>query len=262
MRCSYQTPGASWACGNMKAHHSPPTALCSWTAPNRYPLLQPLLDGHIFPLRLKTFCVMRLADGNLFMRTADALGQRALFSIFYNDLVLVWIQSGLFQSFALCSGMWSYFRSFFFFLPSSLHRPSSCPSACFSSWMSEKTGSSFSFQQLFALHGGQAQAHWLDSFWVFFVFLFCLKNSPCTLLISGVGCFTLVEAAFGEKRLAQSSLAKPCITRMPMSYEAIHLLEMPPWFQFESCLQSHCVSPLLHVKEVSLCERSEGDNCT
>lgn len=171
MRCSYQTPGASWACGNMKAHHSPPTALCSWTAPNRYPLLQPLLDGHIFPLRLKTFCVMRLADGNLFMRTADALGQRALFSIFYNDLVLVWIQSGLFQSFALCSGMWSYFRSFFFFLPSSLHRPSSCPSACFSSWMSEKTGSSFSFQQLFALHGGQAQAHWLDSFWGFF-FLF------------------------------------------------------------------------------------------
>lgn len=117
MRCSYQTPGASWACGNMKAHHSPPTALCSWTAPNRYPLLQPLLDGHIFPLRLKTFCVMRLADGNLFMRTADALGQRALFSIFYNDLVLVWIQSGLFQSFALCSGMWSYFRSFFFFFP-------------------------------------------------------------------------------------------------------------------------------------------------
>lgn len=114
VRCSYQTPGASWACGNMKAHHSPPTALCSWTAPNRYPLLQPLLDGHIFPLRLKTFCVMRLADGNLFMRTADALGQGALFSIFYNDLVLVWIQSGLFQSFALCSGMWSYFRSFFF----------------------------------------------------------------------------------------------------------------------------------------------------
>lgn len=65
-----------------------------------------------------------------------------------------------------------------------------------------------------------------------------------------------------EKRLAQSLLATLCITRMQMSYEAIHLLEMPPWFQFESCLQSHCVSPLLHVKEVSLCERSEGDNCT
>lgn len=24
MRCSYQTPGGSWACGNMNAHHSPP----------------------------------------------------------------------------------------------------------------------------------------------------------------------------------------------------------------------------------------------
>lgn len=32
----------------------------------------------------------------------------------------------------------------------------------------------------------------------------------------------------GEKGLAQSSLATLCITRMQMSYEAIHLLEMPP----------------------------------
>lgn len=32
----------------------------------------------------------------------------------------------------------------------------------------------------------------------------------------------------GEERLAQSSLAMLCITRMQMSYETIHLLEMPP----------------------------------
>lgn len=255
MRCSYQTPGASWACGNMKAHHSPPTALCSWTAPNRYPLLQPLLDGHIFPLRLKTFCVMRLADGNLFMRTADALGQRALFSIFYNDLVLVWIQSGLFQSFALCSGMWSYFRSFFFFSSLLTSSPIILSFSVFF-FLDERKN------RIFLLISTAVCSAWRPGSGTltgqFLGFFFFLKNSPCTLLISGVGCF----AAFGEKRLAQSSLAKPCITRMPMSYEAIHLLEMPPWFQFESCLQSHCVSPLLHVKEVSLCERSEGDNCT
>lgn len=255
MRCSYQTPGASWACGNMKAHHSPPTALCSWTAPNRYPLLQPLLDGHIFPLRLKTFCVMRLADGNLFMRTADALGQRALFSIFYNDLVLVWIQSGLFQSFALCSGMWSYFRSFFFFFPPHFIAHHLVLQRVFLlGWAKKQDLPSHFNSCLLCMEARLRHTDWT----VFGVFFFFLKNSPCTLLISGVGCF----AAFGEKRLAQSSLAKPCITRMPMSYEAIHLLEMPPWFQFESCLQSHCVSPLLHVKEVSLCERSEGDNCT
>lgn len=255
MRCSYQTPGASWACGNMKAHHSPPTALCSWTAPNRYPLLQPLLDGHIFPLRLKTFCVMRLADGNLFMRTADALGQRALFSIFYNDLVLVWIQSGLFQSFALCSGMWSYFRSFFFFPPHFIAHHLVLQRVFLLGWAKKQDLPSHFNSCLLCMEARLRHTDW-TVFGVFF--FFCLKNSPCTLLISGVGCF----AAFGEKRLAQSSLAKPCITRMPMSYEAIHLLEMPPWFQFESCLQSHCVSPLLHVKEVSLCERSEGDNCT
>lgn len=257
MRCSYQTPGASWACGNMKAHHSPPTALCSWTAPNRYPLLQPLLDGHIFPLRLKTFCVMRLADGNLFMRTADALGQRALFSIFYNDLVLVWIQSGLFQSFALCSGMWSYFRSFFFFFfpPHFIAHHLVLQRVFLLGWAKKQDLPSHFNSCLLCMEARLRHTDWTVFGGFFFFFL---KNSPCTLLISGVGCF----AAFGEKRLAQSSLAKPCITRMPMSYEAIHLLEMPPWFQFESCLQSHCVSPLLHVKEVSLCERSEGDNCT
>lgn len=102
-----------------------------------------------------------------------------------------------------------------------------------------------------------ARAKWLDSF---------VRNfSPlllCCLYISTSVKFCSPGSRVGEKGLAQSSLATPCITRMQMSYEAIHLLEMPPWFQFESCLQSHCVSPLLHVKEVSLCERSEGDNCT
>lgn len=89
-----------------------------------------------------------------------------------------------------------------------------------------------------------------------------LEISTPVLCLYPVWSFTLMEVCVGERGLAQSSLATPCITRMQMSYEAIHLLEMPPWFQFESCLQSHCVSPLLHVKEVSLCERSEGDNCT
>lgn len=88
-----------------------------------------------------------------------------------------------------------------------------------------------------------------------------LHISHCTLPISNVKSCSYGSCG-GEKGLAQSSLATFCITRMQMSYEAIHLLEMPPWFQFESCLQSHCASPLLHVKEVSLCERSEGDNCT
>lgn len=111
-----------------------PTTLCSWTAPNRYPLLQPLLGHHILPLGLKTYCVMRLADGNLFVMTADAAGQRPLFSIF--TITYFWSESkvGLFQSLsALECGVilgWSFF--------SSVRHPSSCPSVSISPWMDEK----------------------------------------------------------------------------------------------------------------------------
>lgn len=56
---------------------------------------------------------------------------------------------------------------------------------------------------------------------------FLLEISPHTLLISSVK-FCSHGSRGGEKGLAQSSLATPCITRMQMSYEAIHLLEMPP----------------------------------
>lgn len=54
-----------------------------------------------------------------------------------------------------------------------------------------------------------------------------LEISPRTLLKSSVK-FCSHGCRVGEKGLAQSSLATPCITRMQMSYEAIHLLEMPP----------------------------------
>lgn len=79
----------------MNAHHSPSSLLLlflllltlfSWTAPNRYPLWQPLLGRHNLPLRLKTYCVMRLADGNLFMRTAD---------IFWHGEVVMMLVKGL-----------------------------------------------------------------------------------------------------------------------------------------------------------------------
>lgn len=183
--------------------------------------------------------------------TGDGVGQRPLFSIFYNDLFLVWIQSEL-VSLTLCSGMWSYLRLEFF---SSLHRPSSCPSVGFSPWMSTKNRISLFFSTAVCL------AWRLSCPWMWLRPSFCYTFSHCTLLISSVKSCSRGSCG-GEKGLAQSSLATLCITRMQMSYEAIHLLEMPPWFQFDSCLQSHCVSPLLHVKEVSLWERSEGDNCT
>lgn len=79
----------------------------------------------------------------------------------------------------------------------------------------------------------------------------------CILLICRVK-FCPFRSCVSKEGPAQSSLATLCITWMQMSYETIHLREMPPWFQFESCSQSHCVSPLLHVKEVSLCEIRGG----
>lgn len=54
-----------------------------------------------------------------------------------------------------------------------------------------------------------------------------LEISPRTLLLSRVK-FCSHRSRVGEKGLAQSSLVTLCITRMQMSYEAIHLLEMPP----------------------------------
>lgn len=192
-------------------------------------------------------------------RSGDAAGQRPLFSIFMTTYFLVWIQRG-FVSISLCSEMWSYFRLEFLSLPFIAHHLVLQCVFHLGFWFKRKktTGSSFSSQQLFTLHGGSSvlllQPGPND--WTVL-----LDMSHRTLLISSVK-FCSPGSRVGGKGPAQSSLATPCITRMQMSYEAIHLLEMPPWFQFESCLQSHCVSPLLHVKEVSLCERSEGDNCT
>lgn len=239
----------------MNAHHSPPTTtLCSWTAPNRYPQLQPLLDLHILPLRLRTYCVMRLADGNLFMKTADVVGQRPPFSIF--TMTYFWSESKwACFIFSLCSGMWSYSKVGAFSLHFIAHH-------LVLQWdfllgWAKKQHLPFRLNSCLLcvqarLSSSAAQAKWLDSF--------CSKFLPVPRVASVKFCSH--GSRVGEKGPAQSSLATPCITRMQMSYEAIHLLEMPPWFQFESCLQSHCVSPLLHVKEVSLCERSEGDNCT
>lgn len=165
-----------------------------------------------------------------------------------------WIQRVL-VSIPLCSEMWSYFRFFLF---------TSSPII-------------LSFSAVFHLGFGKKDRILLFSLtavnaaWRLGCPLMqlgpndwtvLLEISPRTLLLISSVKFCTHGSRVGEKGLAQSSLATPCITRMQMSYEAIHLLEMPPWFQFESCLQSHCVSPLLHVKEVSLCERSEGDNCT
>lgn len=49
---------------------APASPLFSWRAPNRYPLLQPLLDRHLSSPRQKTYCVGRLADCNLFKKIA------------------------------------------------------------------------------------------------------------------------------------------------------------------------------------------------
>lgn len=187
--------------------------------------------------------------------TGDGVGQRPLLSIF--TMTDFWSESkvGLLQLlYALeCEVIWGW--SFFLFTSSPII-------LSFSRFftLGEHTKSSISLffstavYLAWRLHCPQM---WLrPNDWTVL-----LHISHCSLLISSVKSCSHGSCG-GEKGLAQSSLATLCITRMQMSYEAIHLLEMPPWFQFESCLQSHCVSPLLHVKEVSLCERSEGDNCT
>lgn len=132
----------------------------------------------------------------------------------------------------------------------SLYHSFACTSVGFSPWMGTKTASLFSLSSAVFL----ARRRGCPRMW--------LRPNDWTVLLDISHYLYTAWRRAGEKGPARSSLATLCITRMQMSYEAIHLLEMPPWFQFESCLQSHCVSPLLHVKEVSLCERSEGDNCT
>lgn len=149
--------------------------------------------------------------------------------------------------FPLCSEMWSYFRLdiyLFFYFIIAHHLVLQC---IFHLGLGKNT-------RIFLFFSTAVNSAWrLDrslmrlrpNDWTVL-----LEISPQTLNTSSVK-FCSHGSRVGEKGLAQSWLEMPCITRMQMSYEAIHLLEMPPWFQFESCLQSHCVSPLLHVKEVS-----------
>lgn len=259
MRCSYQTPGGGWACGNLNAHHSPsPTLLC---AVGQHPkgslpyVATPIRLPHLTPQAENLLCY---AIGTWHFIHEDGGWHVVVVMPLVRGLRLVFLwlkkrwKSGL-VSVPFCAEMCSYFKleflslhfilSFSVFFTLDLAKKKIFlffPTAVYSAW---RLGCPLN----------AAQAKWLS--------IFRLEISPRTLLTAGEK-FCSYGSCGGEMGLAQSSLATLCITRMQMSYEAIHLLEMPPWFQFESCLQSHCVSPLLHVKEVSLCERSEGDNCT
>lgn len=130
--------------------HPPPpppsSTMCSWTAPNRYPFYQPLLTATSFPLWLKTYCVVWLADGNLFMKKADIFfffffGMlkwwccwSKVFDLFFMFLQSFWCQflTGLFGVSLLMNvkfSTWSF---------SSRRSPSSRPSVGFSPWVWNK----------------------------------------------------------------------------------------------------------------------------
>lgn len=68
---------------------APASPLFSWRAPNRYPLLQPLLDRHLSSPRQKTYCVGRLADCNLFKKIAEFF-----FSFFFFGIAELLLNKG------------------------------------------------------------------------------------------------------------------------------------------------------------------------
>lgn len=87
----------------IKAPHI--STLWCWMAPNWHPLL----DSRILPLRLKTYCVARLADGNLFVRTSDTFGQRSLCHFLFLFFSMTYLSESRVLSISCCSGMMTSF---------------------------------------------------------------------------------------------------------------------------------------------------------